>query len=84
MNPTTTSKEDVAMPASLPTRKTKRTEDAREFQALYLICLALFLPAAIAARILPAGWRPWPPTDRSILGEARAAASAFVPFAMMG
>lgn len=77
-------KEEVAMSASLTSRKAKRTEDAREFQALYLICLALFLPAAIAARILPARWRPWPPTNRSVFSEARAAASAFVPFAMMG
>jgi|GEM_PF-3356420 len=73
--------------ASVTGRRPSRSQDLREFRALYLMCLVLFLPAAIVARVLPARWRPWPPTDRhsrSVLDEARAAASAFVPFAMMG
>lgn len=64
-----------------------RGTDRRDYMLLYLVCLPLFLAAAIAARILPARWRPWPPTDRSarsIFREARAAVDAYLPYAMMG
>lgn len=58
----------------------------RDYWLLYLLCLPLFLAAAIVSRVLPARWRPWPPsarTARSIFGEARAAADAYLPYAMM-
>lgn len=87
MTDTMNSREGMAMSVSEITRRPSRSDDVREFRALYLICLALFLPAAIVARFLPARWRPWPPTDRnsrSVIEEARAAVSAYVPFAMMG
>ena len=61
--------------------------DHRDYRLLYVICLPLFLAAALAGRVLPARWRPWPRTDRSarsILAEARAAAGAYLPYAMMG
>lgn len=62
--------------------------DRRDYRLLYLGCFPIFLLAATVARALPARWRPWPPASRtnsrSILGEARAAAEACLPYAMMG
>jgi hypothetical protein len=64
-----------------------KTAEGREFRAIYLAAFVLFLAAVVVTRFLPPKWRPWPPSAdraRSVLAEARAAASAFVPFAMMG
>ena len=76
----------MAMDLSQSSRSRRAAED-REFRALYAFCFAIFLVAALMSRVLPARWRPWPPTDlnsRSVIGEARAATSAFLPFTMMG
>ena len=61
--------------------------EGREYRAIYVAAFVLFLAAVIVTRFLPPKWRPWPPSadkSRSVFGEARAAAGAFVPFAMMG
>ena len=63
-----------------------RQADRRAYQLLYLGCFPMFFLAALAARMLPSRRHPSPaaiPTSRSILGEARAAADASLPFAMM-
>jgi hypothetical protein len=61
-----------------------RREEAREFRLLYLLSFAIFLVAAVVARLLP--WRERRPgqPSRSIVAEARAAANTFVPLAFMG
>ena len=64
-----------------------KNAEGREFRAIYLAAFVLFLAAVVVTRFLPPKWRPWPPSAEralSVLAEARAAASAFVPFAMMG
>jgi len=69
---------------SLPRSK---SAEAREFGALLTIAFVFFLAAALIGRVLPARWRPWPPSGRrhrSVVAEARAAADAFMPFALMG
>ncbi len=54
---------------------------------ILLVSFAVFLLAALVARLLPGGWRPNLPGSEgqlSIIGEARAAAHTFAPFAFMG
>lgn len=82
-----TGKEGIAMrtPDTAVTRN--RSAEGREYRAIYVAAFALFLAAALLSRFLPPRWRPFPPSaerGHSILKEARAAAGAFVPFAMMG
>ncbi len=87
MNKIDDEREVTAMDASETTRGRRRVSENREFRAMYVVCFVLFLMAATVSRLLPLRWRPWPPTDRhsrSIIGDARAATSAFLPFAMMG
>lgn len=75
------------MQTHTPPRRHCHGTDHRDYRLLFILTLPLFLSAAIAARVLPARWRPWPPSDRStrsIFAEARAAAGAYLPYAMMG
>jgi hypothetical protein len=64
-----------------------RKEEALEFRLLYAVSFALFLVAAVIARLVPWHWRPFVRRQSgglSIIGEARAAASTCIPFAFMG
>jgi hypothetical protein len=77
----------IAMRTPEMTIARAKNAEGREFRAIYLAAFVLFLAAVVVTRFLPPKWRPWPPSAdraRSVLAEARAAASAFVPFAMMG
>jgi hypothetical protein len=72
-------------PSAAPS-KTKR-EEALEFRLIFLASFAIFLVASLVTRVLPGGWRPYLPGTEghlSIIGEARAAAHTFAPFAFMG
>ncbi len=64
-----------------------RREEAIEFRLILLVSFAVFLVAVLVARLLPGGWRPNLPGSEgqlSVIGEARAAARTFAPFAFMG
>jgi hypothetical protein len=58
-----------------------RKDEALEYRLLYALSFGLFLLAAVAARLVPFARRPG---GRSIVGEARLAASTCIPFAFMG
>ncbi len=77
----------MAAVATHPVSLTKvRREKAREFRLILVAAFVYFLLVACVARLLPRAWRPsLPPTDgrRSIIGEAKALAGTFVPFAFM-
>jgi hypothetical protein len=74
----------VMSAGGLPPRAARRQE-ALEYRLVYLAGFVVFLAAAVVARLLPAGQRRRSPgRDRSIVGEARAAADTFIPFAFMG
>lgn len=60
----------------------RRKDEAREFRLIFAVSFAVFLVAAVVARLVPSG-RPAEPR-RSILDEARAAARTSIPFAYMG
>lgn len=63
------------------------TEEARQFNRLFIVVFVLFLPVALIARLLPRSWRPWDlagETSMSVIAEAKAAAGTFIPFAFMG
>jgi hypothetical protein len=73
-------------PSSPPSASSRR-EETWEFRLLFVVSFVTFLVAGIVARALPGPWRPHPPGPqgyKSIFGEAKAAASIFVPFAFMG
>lgn len=61
-----------------------RSATARQFRLIYWVGFAYFLVVAIAMRFLPKSRRPslaGVAGNRSVLGEARALTSAFIPFA---
>jgi len=61
--------------------------DAKQFLHLFLVTVLLFLPVILIMRLLPRRIRPWDPGSgekKSVIGEAKAAANAFLPFAFMG
>jgi hypothetical protein len=61
-----------------------RREEALEYRLILAASFPVFLAAAVVARLLPSGRRHRPAAGpRSIIGEARAAARTFVPFAFM-
>jgi hypothetical protein len=69
----------------LPPRE--RQQEALEYRLVYLAGFAVFLAVAVATRLLPGRQRQRHPQQarrRSIVGEARAAADTFIPFAFMG
>lgn len=71
--------------SAIPSRA--RREEAIEFRLILLASFAIFLVAALVTRVLPGGWRPLLPGSEgqlSIIGEAKAAAHTFAPFAFMG
>jgi hypothetical protein len=73
-------------PSKNPSASSRR-ERTWEFRLLFVVSFVTFLAAGIVARALPGQWRPHPPGpqgDKSVFGEAKAAASIFVPFAFMG
>lgn len=61
-----------------------RKSEAGEFRLIYLASFAIFLVVGLVARFLPEPWRPYPAGGKSLIGEAKAAADTFVPFAFMG
>jgi NaMN:DMB phosphoribosyltransferase len=67
----------------LPPRAARRQE-ALEYRLVYLAGFAVFLAVAVATRLLPGRQRHPQRRRRSIVGEARAAADTFIPFAFMG
>jgi hypothetical protein len=66
----------------LPPRE--RQQEALEYRLVYLAGFAVFLAVAVATRLLPGRQRHPQRRRRSIVGEARAAADTFIPFAFMG
>jgi hypothetical protein len=75
------------MPTLRTSRSRLRQKEAIEFRLLFTVTFTVFLMAAAVSRLLPADWRPLPPqagADRSIIGEAKAAANMIVPYAFMG
>ncbi len=61
-----------------------RSATARQFRLIYYVGFAYFLFVAIALRFLPKSRRPSLPGlvgNRSVIGEARALTSTFIPFA---
>jgi light-harvesting complex 1 beta chain len=61
-----------------------RSATARQFRLIYVLGFAYFLMVAIALRFLPKSRRPSLPGlagNRSVIGEARALTSTFIPFA---
>jgi hypothetical protein len=77
----------MAAVATHPASLTKmRREKAREFRLILAVAFLYFLVVACVARLLPTALRPsLPPTSgrRSVIGEAKALAGTFVPFAFM-
>lgn len=70
---------------SSPTLRLRERAE-REFRLLFAVCFMFFLVVAVAARLLPRRWRPFPPGPRgarSIFGDARAAANTSIPFVYM-
>ncbi len=63
-----------------------RQQEALEYRLVYLAGFVVFLAVAVATRLLPGQRqrRPQQARRRSIVGEARAAANTFIPFAFMG
>jgi hypothetical protein len=62
-----------------------RKQEATEFRLIFVASFAIFLMVAIVERFLPSQWRQLGADgNKSIIGEARAAARTFVPFAFMG
>ncbi len=75
----------AASPASARLRA--RRAEEREFRLLYAVSFGFFLVVVAAVRLLPRPWRPQlvgAGGDRSIIAEAKAAASIAIPFAFMG
>jgi hypothetical protein len=69
-----------------PVRFADRRSDAIEYRAIYAVAFAFFLLAAAAHRLIPVRWRPnLDPSgkSRTVIAEARSAASNSVPFAFM-
>jgi hypothetical protein len=61
-----------------------RSATARQFKLIYYVGFAYFLLVAIALRFLPKSRRPSLPGlagNRSVIGEAKALTSTFIPFA---
>ena len=61
-----------------------RSETAKQFRLIYYVGFAYFLIVAIAIRFMPKHRRPSLPGlagKRSVIGEARALTSTFIPFA---
>lgn len=72
--------------ASIAPPRSRRAETG-EFRVLFVLTFMVCLVAALAGRMLPSSWRSQALTadgGKSIFGEARSAARAFVPFAFMG
>ncbi len=66
----------------LPTDVRSATE--RQFRLIYWVGFGYFLVVAIAMRFLPKSRRPTLPGlagSRSVIGEAKALTSTFIPFA---
>ena len=61
-----------------------RKGESSEYRLLMVASLPIFLVAAIAGRVLPSGEHAVPGERLSVIGEARAAADMYVPFAFMG
>jgi light-harvesting complex 1 beta chain len=62
-------------------------DDNRQFHRMLTAGFILFLVPASLAWLTGWRWRPWPPGPKgygSIISEARAAASTYVPFGFMG
>ncbi|MGB7206347.1 MAG: hypothetical protein WBD37_12810 [Anderseniella sp.] len=60
--------------------------DSVEFNIIFSVAFVFFLVAAMAHRIIPKRWRPnLDPSGqaRSVIAEARIAASNSIPFAFM-
>jgi hypothetical protein len=73
-------------PANAPTEKHVR-RNSFEFRAIYFMCFAVFLIAAIAERLLPWNWQAQPQTSvrrRSIIEQVREAAGTCTAYAFMG
>jgi hypothetical protein len=64
--------------------KKHRRGDSFEYRLLMAASLPIFLVAAIVGRVLPSGEHTVPGERLSVIGEARAAADTYVPFAFMG
>lgn len=65
--------------------KARLKQEEQEFRLLFIVSFVLFLTAALLSRLAP--WRWLSPETRgglSIIGEAKAAANASLPFAFMG
>jgi hypothetical protein len=60
-----------------------RQRDRFEFRALLLALTVVFLPIAVAGRLMPRAWRPFRSDRKSVFGEAREAANTLAPFAFM-
>jgi len=61
-----------------------RAETAKQFRLIYVVGFVYFLLVAIALRFMPKHRRPSLPGlagKRSVIGEAKALTSTFIPFA---
>ena len=61
--------------------------DALDFRLIYIASFIIFFASAALGRLIPWRWLGWSSGSRrraSIIGEARAAANTFTPFAFMG
>jgi len=61
--------------------------DAIDFRLIYIASFMIFFAGAVLGRLMPWRWLGWSSGSRrrgSIIGEARAAANTFTPFAFMG
>ena len=62
------------------------TREERQFRRLYMAFFLIFFMVALVGRLLPRKWRPWAGdtgTKRSVIGEAKAAANAILPYVFM-
>ena len=75
--------EEAQMDLAGASPATQRKQEAIEFRLLYLVAFTVFLVGALLSRALPRFWRSGERRPLGVVGEARAAAHTFIPFAFM-
>ncbi|MEO1089941.1 MAG: hypothetical protein AAFX81_04880 [Pseudomonadota bacterium] len=77
----------TAIATSMGSPARLRRDKAREFRLILAVAFLYFLVVSVVARLLPQALRPALPDGgnrrRSVIGDAKALAGTFVPFAFM-
>lgn len=69
---------------TIATRMQRKQTEQREFQLVLALIFSVFLMISLVSRVLPRSWRPLDRGhNRSVIGEAKAAAHEMAPFLFM-